>query len=62
MRTINYGHGHPPRTQIDSYTNNNPLLRILGKRKPPQMTFFDNKLVHLNITECDPQLYDNYLE
>lgn len=62
MRTLDYSHGHPPRTQIDPYTNNNPLLWTLGKWKVPKVTYFGKEAVLLTITKCDPQLYDNYLE
>lgn len=54
MRNLDYDQGHPPMTQIDPYTNNNPLLRTLGRRKPPEIIFFEKKIVLLNITECDP--------
>lgn len=53
MRTIDYGHGHPPRTPVESYFNNNPLLKILGKRKPLEVIFFRKEIILLNITECD---------
>lgn len=41
MRTIDYGQGHPPRTQVLSYTNNNLLLRPIGKRRTPEITFLE---------------------
>ncbi|PON45172.1 hypothetical protein PanWU01x14_261170 [Parasponia andersonii] len=61
MRTEE-GSGIPPRTAVDLYTNNNPLVRSTGKRRPPEVSYFGRDSVLLNITECDPQLYDTYLE
>ncbi|PON68413.1 hypothetical protein PanWU01x14_095650 [Parasponia andersonii] len=54
--------GIPPRTAVELYTNNNPLVRTTGRRRPPEVTFFGKDSVLLNITECDPQLNDTYLE
>lgn len=50
MRTMDYGQGHPPRTLVDPYTNNNPLLKTIGRRKPSEVTFFGRETVLLNIT------------
>lgn len=63
MRARDYEQGHLPKRSIPHYNNSNPLLRTMGRRRPPEVTFLCEKdVVLLNITECNPQLYDTYLE
>lgn len=62
MHTMDYGQGHSRRKEVTMYINNNPFLRTIGKRRPSKITFFEKDSVLLNITECDFQLYDTYLE
>lgn len=38
------------------------MVRIIGRRRSPEMIFFVKDSVLLNITKCDLQLYDTYLK
>ncbi|GLT64485.1 hypothetical protein SLA2020_369760 [Shorea laevis] len=62
MQPYEYAGGHPPRQLVQAYTQENPNLRTLGRRKPPEQSYFRSGHVVLNVTEIDPQLLDNYIE
>lgn len=47
IRTMDYGQGHPSRREVTPYTNNNPLLRAIGKRRPLEVynTYLEQSIV-----------------
>lgn len=62
MKTIDYRQSHPPRREVTLYTDNNLLLKTIGKRRLSKVIFFEKDSILFNIIECDSQLYNTYLE